>query len=244
MLAVSTPPSFLRIADETLSDLALFADIPAAVRMHFAEKARHKALHKGQILFLQTEPAEWFYVIRRGWMKLFRETLEGQEAVIDMLCEQHVLGETALFHGDAYSYSAQAVEPVELVMLPLSMLRYHLEKTPKLAVNLLAHTARKDRQRSHEVEQMTTQNAAQRIGCFLLKLCDKDAPQGSTQLYLPYDKTLIAARLGMKPETFSRALAKLKADLALQIQGATVGIPNVAALTEYSCNHCSQGTPF
>jgi hypothetical protein len=62
-------------------------------------------------------------------------------------------------------------------------------------------------------------------------------------LHLPYDKTLIASRLGMKPETFSRALAKLKEQTGIRIVGPTVYIDRLQTLVSYTCNHCSTHFP-
>ena len=54
----------------------------------------------------------------------------------------------------------------------------------------------------------------------------------------PYDKALAAARLGMKPETFSRALAQLK-PYGVTVKGTDIRIENFARLSEYSCTHCT-----
>jgi CRP-like cAMP-binding protein len=59
-----------------------------------------------------------------------------------------------------------------------------------------------------QLEQLKAQTGPPRVAEFLLELCDKDS--GSATVTLPYDKVLIAGRLGMKPESLSRAFAKLK----------------------------------
>ena len=57
---------------------------------------------------------------------------------------------------------------------------------------------------------MKARNGAQRVAEFLLDL--SDCPEtGPCEVTLPYDKLLVAGRLGMKPESLSRAFAKLKA---------------------------------
>jgi CRP-like cAMP-binding protein len=86
------------------------------------------------------------------------------------------------------------------------------------------------------------QSAPQRIGCFLLRLC-KAQEEGEVTLHLPYDKTLIAARLGMKPETFSRALTRLRQESDIEVKGATVSIPDIQRLVGYTCNACSNAYP-
>ena len=59
-----------------------------------------------------------------------------------------------------------------------------------------------------QLEQMKRLTAPQRLADFLLTLCPNE--EGPCEIKLPYEKSLIASRLGMKPESLSRALAKLK----------------------------------
>jgi CRP-like cAMP-binding protein len=98
------------------------------------------------------------------------------------------------------------------------------------------------RQQDTELEHRNTQNAPQRIGCFLLRLCKPDATD-SVVLYLPYDKNLVASRLGMQPETFSRALNKLKEKTDIIINGATITIPSLEKIIHFSCSACSSHFP-
>lgn len=102
--------------------------------------------------------------------------------------------------------------------------------------------ARYRRQQDRELEHRTIQNAPQRIGCFLLRLTNQEE-EGSVKIHLPYDKTLVASRLGMQPETFSRALNKLKDKTGIRVKGATVELDNLEQLTSYSCSACSSEFP-
>lgn len=89
---------------------------------------------------------------------------------------------------------------------------------------------------------MTLKNASQRIGCFMLRLCGSSDERDIT-LKLPYDKSLIAARLGMKSETFSRALNKLRNETNINISGSVVTIPEIDDLSLYACTACSNEFP-
>lgn len=197
---------------------------------------------KGKILFLHEDSAEHFFLIQKGWVKLFRETLDGTQSVVDILPAGQVFGESALFEDDLYPYSAEVVEPSEIVSIPLRLLKTEIEQNNKLALNMLSSMARYRRQQDRELEHRTIQNASQRIGCFLLRLTSQDAT-GPVKIHLPYDKTLVAARLGMQPETFSRALAKLKEKTGIRISGATVEMDTLDQLVQYSCAACSSEFP-
>lgn len=234
-------PAFFDL-QEALQHTPLFEHISAPVLERFVQASQLRQETKGKVLFIQEDKAEWFYLIMDGWVKLFRETFDGTEAVIDVLSSGHLFGETSVFENDAYSFSAQIVEPTRFIMLPTALLKSTITTNNQLALNMLSSMSAHRRQQNREIEHLNTQNAPQRIGCFLLRLCPTDPPPAYT-LNLPYDKTLIASRLGMKPETFSRALSKLKQETDIEIKGPAVTIHNVQQLITYTCNHCSVQFP-
>jgi CRP-like cAMP-binding protein len=227
----------LRIVD-ILGAHALFKGCDPDFVIRIAEQSHIIKAEKNQVLFVHGEPASRFFLVLGGWVKLFRETLDGAQAVVDILPEGKFLGKTAIFYDNQYPYSAEAVEPSVLISLPTALLKKGVEEIPALTFAMLALTAAKDHEKERELEHRTLQNAPQRIACFLLRLAE-NTQSGPVTLHLPYDKTLIAARLGMQPETFSRALGKLRDATGLEIQGGTVHISALDRLIAFSCSACS-----
>ncbi len=227
---------------DILRESVLFSPLSNDDIQPFADAARPIRAPKGKVLFIQEDSAEYFYLITNGWVKLFRETIDGTEAVVDVLTKSHLFGETSVFEQDTYSFSAQCVEDSHILMLPTKLLRHAIENNNQMALNMLSSMSAYRRRQGREIEHLNIQNAPQRIGCFLLRLCPEN-PSGAVILNLPYDKTLIASRLGMKPETFSRALAKLKSETNIQIKGPVVTISDIDALISYTCNQCSSSFP-
>lgn len=225
-----------------LENIAFFRASSPAFQQQIAREAVELKAERRKVIILSGDTASRFYFIRAGWIKLYQETMDGTEAVIDILNAGHVFGDTALFHGDIYPYSAEAAEPAVLLSFPAAALKAEVESNPKFAVAMLSSMARYRRQQDQELEHRTLQNAPQRIGCFLLRLTRQDGAE-SAVIHLPYDKTLVASRLGMKPETFSRALAKLRADTGLEVQGSTITVRDVASLSHYACTACSSQYP-
>ena len=207
------------------------------------ENAAHMQQHeKGKILFIHEDEATHFFIVKKGWVKLFRETLDGTQSIVDILPQGHVFGETAIFEDQLYPYSAEVVETAEIIQIPMDLLKTEIESNNTLALNMLSSMARYRRQQDREIEHRTIQNAAQRIGCFLLRLANQDE-SGAVTIHLPYDKTLVASRLGMQPETFSRALTKLKDKTGIRVKGATIEMDGLNQLTDYSCSACSSEFP-
>ncbi len=197
---------------------------------------------KGKILFINGDNAASYFLIRKGWVKLFRETLDGDQAVIDILPAGHLFGETAIFENGIYAYSAEVIEDAEILRLSLPALRHAIETDSHMALAMLKSMSHHRRDQEMEIEHRTLQSAPQRIGCFLLRLIDQ-RKKGPITINLPYDKTLLALRLGMQPETFSRALARLKDETGMRIKASTVEIDSVSTLADYACAACSSGFP-
>lgn len=207
-----------------------------------AAQAHHKTYEEGEILCNQPEPAHTVWLVMSGWVKLTRETLDGSEAVWDVLGAGHMVGLETLTPEYCYTVRAVAVSPVTTLAISHGALRRVLETYPPFVSTLFNHSVRQQENERLEIEHRTHQTAPQRIGCFLLKLA-RAPTSGSMTLVLPFDKGLLAARLGMQPETFSRALARLKQDTGLQLQGAQVTIPDVAQMHQYTCGPCSGTYP-
>lgn len=230
------------IIREALLRNSLFQSCPDGVLEKLAAGAKVIEAGKGQLLFSNEDDATNYYIVIKGWVKLYRETLDGAQAVVDILTTNHLFGETSIFQDDKYPYSAEATEPTTLISLPLKALKDAIENEPKIAMSMLSSMALYRKQQDNELEHRTLQNAPQRIGCFLLRLADQNSP-GPVTIYLPYDKTLVASRLGMQPETFSRALAKLKKETGLRVKGATIEVDNILTLSRYACAACSSEFP-
>lgn len=224
-------------------DLPMFHGVAPSTIDKLHDTGRPHLFSKGQIIYLQDDPGEFYFLVLSGWVKIFRETLEGDEAVIDVFNRGHIFGENSLFEDGVYSASAMSVDDTSVMMFPTNALRAALSNDGTVAMGMLNAMSDYRRGKTREIESLTLQSAAQRIGCFILRLLPA-LPEGeSFTLHLPYDKSLIAARLGMKSETFSRALARLKKDANLQVRGASVTVPSLTELSNYCCSACSNEFP-
>lgn len=225
-----------------LTTVPIFSSLKEGVLAGFAEYAQERSEKKGTVLFSPDTPNDRFYIVVSGWVKIFRETMSGEEAVTDILTSSHCFGEIGLPGTEAMPYGAEVVEDAEIISLPRFLLAEEVMRNSLFGLSVLQNLTRQKMQRDMEIEHRTIQTAPQRIGCFLLKLC-KSADKGSITLHLPYDKTIMAYRLGMQPETFSRALSKLREETGMRIKGASIEIDDIEALVGYTCSACSSSFP-
>lgn len=198
---------------------------------------RERAYPRGGTIFLHNDPAARLYIVMSGWMKLFRQTPDGEEAVLALLTEGDMFGEAAIFGGTGYPFSAAAAEDAKVFEIPGETLRSLAKQNHEVMARVVNSMSRDLRNLQMQNEHLALMSAPQRVGCLLLQFSAGLAGAGGA-FTLPYDKSLAAARLGMKPETFSRALSQLK-PVGVLVEGAEVKIESFANLVDYCCAHCS-----
>jgi len=209
-----------------LSETPLFHGMPPDKLRLLLGETSVRRFTKGTLLFLQGDAATRFYMVLGGWVKLFRETPDGHEAVISVFTRGESFAEAASFADGVFPVSAEVVDDARLLVVPAARFAARLREDGALALNMLGSMSFHLRGLVQQVEQRTVKSSTERLGAFLLRLCDSDT--GRATLNLPTEKALIAARLGMQPETLSRSLAKLR-KLGIETHDRQIVIPDVSA---------------
>jgi CRP-like cAMP-binding protein len=201
-----------------------------ALRLLLAGASVH-TLPQGAALFVQDEPAERFFLLLDGWMKLYRLSEDGTEAIVGVIAPGETFAEAASFANAVYPVCADAVAPSRLVSLPMAAFERAIAADGTIALRMLGSLSRRLRRLVGQIEHLQVRSAPQRLGAFLVGLCP--AAHGATELTLPLPKALIAQRLGMRPETFSRAFLALR-PVGVERRGARITIVDVAALARFA----------
>lgn len=223
--------------EKFLRGLAFFTDLPEPVLQAFTSSGKLRSYAKRDNIFRQSEGADRLFVVESGWVKLYRHTPEGDEAITALFKRGDVFGEAAIFGSTGYPFSAEAAEETTLFEIPGSVLREQAKGCHEVLARVMNSMSREMRNLQMENEHLALMSAPQRVGCLLLQLSSGMNGKGGTFSF-PYDKALAAARLGMKAETFSRALAQLK-PVGVEVEGPQVTIASFSNLVEYCCTHCS-----
>jgi len=209
----------------------LFAAVRDDVLRDLLKDARVGTYRRGQILFLRGDPAEWFYLLLDGWVKIFLDTPGGEQTVIEIMRAGETIAEAAIFLGMAFPASAEIADDARLVEIPAASFLAKLREDGDLALTMLAALSKRLHYLIQHIEKVQTFSTPQRLAEFLLGLTEATA--GAAVVRLPYDKSLVAARLGMKPESLSRALAKLRR-VGVVTRGGEVRIADVGRLRTFS----------
>ena len=136
-----------------------------------------------------------------------------------------------MFLGGRYPASAETVAPSRLLKVDGEAFRSRIKERPELAMSMLASASYQLKMLVEQIEQIEVRSAPQRIADFMIRITP--SREGPVVLELPFEKSLLANRFRvMKPESFSRALARLRAH-GVTVDREIVKIADVSRLVSF-----------
>lgn len=186
---------------------------------------------KNELLFLEGEEVERFYIISDGAMKLAVSDSEGNEAIIRIVNS----GSICDIFSDNFSFNCQALADSKILSFPIKKIRNFVKENSDLLYNMLLDSSEKNRELSDQLSVLKLNDGKKRIGHFLLKNSMR-AGEKIKNFNLSYTKSQIASYLGIRLETFSRLFRQLKDDEKLLIEKKKIILPKKNSL----CKYCSR----
>lgn len=213
-----------------LRNSMLFENMPMELMENLVAHGVKRTLARGETLFVQGDPATSLFVVLDGWIKLGRITPAGEDIVVAVYSQGESFGEAAALRGGEYPVTVEAAEDSVVFQITARTVAEEIRTNPDLAMAMLASTFRHNHELVLEIEDMKGHTATQRLATFLVALAPE--AHGPSTFTLPYDKGLIAARLGMKPESLSRSIASLRKQ-GVQVLRGNVTVKDLDLLKEF-----------
>jgi len=208
----------------------LFSRLPEGALQEVCASANLKRLPAGASLFHQGDKAERFYFLFSGQVKLHRVVCDGQEKLVEVIRAGESFAEALLFTGAPnYPVSATALKASLVASLHGAHYRRMLEQHPSICLDILATLSIRLHQRLNEIDTLTLANASHRVVRFLYQ--EQENNSGVVTLDVP--KRLIASKLGIQPETFSRILHRLIESGMISVQRRRIEILDNQGLAAY-----------
>ena len=205
----------------------LFESLSAKVEKCLCASGRERHYARGEVICLQDEPAKSLKVVISGWVKLYRVTENGGEAILAALEHGHSFDEVdALLGGDS-KLSAEAMTDCTILHLDLNAIGLCKDAHSEISSAVLTAANSKISELITQLESLKVKTALQRLCEYLLNSITCNSEQ--VALELPYGKNVLAGHLGMQPESLSRAFKRLKS-LGIESCGRNVRIGDVPAL--------------
>lgn len=217
---------------EALRGTELFAALSTEILEGIAAHSRIIEVAGDTILYRQDDPTDSLYVLLEGRLAGFSVAANGTTAVIEVIQRGETLGLAAVLARQPRLMGVRTVHGSRLLRIEANDLLALLEREPALVTAMLVAEANEFRALVRQVCDLKLRTTAQRLGCYLLSLSTEHRAN-TAALRLPFDKRLLAARLGCRQENLSRAFAALRS-FGVETHGARVILHDIAGLRAYA----------
>lgn len=218
---VSEPP-------QILFDAPFLRELGPAERRLMVEGAQHKTLERDQMLFRAGDPAEMFFVVTSGRIKLVRHTSQGKEMMLHLVEPGQSFAEAAILGDGTYPATSIALERSDVWGWKRSRLLSMFEGSPELALGFAMSISVWTRHLAKQLELLTQHRVEERLAIYLQGRAGARVLTAGDEIPLHEPRHLIAAQLGTGPEVLSRTFRRLEEQGVIATDGQSVKILDAA----------------
>jgi CRP-like cAMP-binding protein len=219
---------------QIITRIAVFRGLKPETVEHVIAPAKAITLRPHELIVRQDEPATAFFIVIHGWVKLYCSLSSGDETVIETMTKGGSFAEAVAFTGNRYIATAEAVGAARIARIPADHVVRCIRENPDIALPMIASISQHMSYLVQHIKQLKAQSGVQRLAEYLVSLSLAEG-QGHCAFALPYDKNLIAGQLGLKPESLSRAFAKLRS-VGVVVDASRVIVEDLAKLRQIAAD--------
>lgn len=221
------------LTDNDLHRIYLFAELNDQQLAKMRQGMRTVRLRADERLFDHGQHADRFFFVHTGQIKLFRLSLGGVEKVIEIVRPGQTFAEAVMFmKRQNFPVNAEAIEDSEIWSFENRCFLQLLRESSDTSFRLMADMSQRLHSRLNEIDHLTLQNATYRLISYLLHEIDEKT-QTTADIHLGTPKSIIASRLSIQPETFSRILHNLSKEGLISVKGKVIHVHDTRRLREY-----------
>lgn len=212
----------------------IFSEMTDAELQHCLAHLDVTTYAPGEIIFQQGTQATRFFIVCEGVVQLFRTSPMGDKKVIEIVKTGDSFAEAVFFMGGNYPVHAMAVDHVKLAGIAFQDFNGCLVNNISLALRMMGGMSRRIHGLVNEIDRLTMGTACQRLAFYLLEEARAERHGNASTIQLDAPKHVIASRIGVKPETLSRILSRLKDEGIVEESGHVLTVLDIEKLGAFS----------
>jgi CRP-like cAMP-binding protein len=217
-----------------LANLPLFKEAAPEEIDRIAQGTRSVHASRGETLFHKGDMPEGFHLVVYGQVKLAFISPQGADKVVEIIGPGMSFGEAVMFLESPHVVYAQTLADSLLLHVSKTVVFNELEHNAKFARKMLGGLSRRLHGIISDVEAYCMHSGAQRVIGYLLRDAEQAAGSPQVDVMLPTNKGVIASRLNLTPQHFSRILHELTEAGLVSVEGRTIHIADVERLRAVS----------
>ncbi|OPY04947.1 MAG: cAMP receptor protein [Syntrophorhabdus sp. PtaB.Bin184] len=206
---------------DTMKAVPLFEGLSDRQLESLSRTFPRRSYGAGETIFRDGDPAEGFYILLSGRLKIYKLSMEGKEQILHIIEAGEPFAEVALFSETTFPAYAEAIRESEVMFFSRKAFQQLVRDDPSIIMNMLAILSQRLKYFTRLVEDLSLKEVPQRLAAYLLFLAERE---GSPQVSLGISKGQLASLLGTIPETLSRITAKMAGQGLIAMQGRRITI--------------------
>jgi CRP/FNR family transcriptional regulator/CRP/FNR family cyclic AMP-dependent transcriptional regulator len=197
---------------DVLGATSLFRGLRQPELEVLAQRMRQRRYREGEAIFHRDDPGAAMYLILDGRVKIHNEGADGTDVIITVIKSGDFFGELACLDGSERSADATTLEPTEMLMLTRGDLEVAIERSPRIAMNMMACLATRLRGSTNSIEMHSALDVKGRVARVLLDLAEKhgETVNGGTRISAKLTQSELAALVGASRESVNKELGKFR----------------------------------
>jgi len=201
-----------------MKDLQLFAALDNQEREAITQIAQAKVYHKGEDIFMEGDPADTIYLVRKGKVLLYKISDEGKEISLEILQDDDIFGENTIFEDVHHTMNAKAIEDTFVCTCSNKQLP-QLLANPMVAIKIIKVLGDKLNNYTEQIAAMAFQDVKGRILSTLVRLAKEHGKTTSkgikVDIYLNHQD--LANLVNASRVMVTRTLATLKEEGKIEV---------------------------
>ncbi len=222
-------------SQSSIDSLPLFACLSETDRQELAKHAVEVPIQKGEFIFREGDPADWFHIVQQGNVKCVKSTPEGREVTLKVLMPGDLFCcEASAFSGDSHPGCAQSMGDGTVIKIHRNAMLEVIQKNPAAAVSIINYLSLRLRESQDNAKAFALDRAEQRVAAILVNLAERSGVQETQGLRISVRLTHqdLADMAGLTKETTSRILSRFKKEQLIAGHGKQLHILNLPHLQE------------
>lgn len=198
----------------TLTKCQLFQNLDSATLADGMQTATRRQYTSGSFIFYQEDPANSFYVLLQGSVRMSQITPEGHQVIVHFFGPGQGVGIIAALGQFAYPLTAEAVEDCLMLVWSSELMNQLMEKYPRMAINAAQMLAIRFHELQDRYRELATERVERRIARTLLRLTKQlgKKTEDGILINMPLSRRDLAEMTGTTLYTVSRIVSKWEQD--------------------------------
>jgi CRP-like cAMP-binding protein len=224
-----------------LASVPPYAALDERALKRIAKSATQLDAPRRTVIFRPGDPAAGIHILMSGHVKLALPARDNGEKVIAIIGPGQSFGELGMFLEEPHMLSAESVDNAKLVRVEKAAILACIKRNPQFAAEMITSLGRRLRDLIREIDSWRRHSGPQRVIDFLAGELPAGVLSGTTSVLLPAKKRVIASRLDLTHEHFSRILRDLTEAGLISVEGPTVIIRDVQRLRQVAAGSEGNG---